>query len=187
MASWLNGLETKRTQRQGSLTRSAAHQRFINASTGWRLRLATNLDPSDLGLYEILYLHILTTSQDQAKALESSRALSNKALTRALSNQAGVMDSLTGVGAAINIMNDLMQSARPGLPDKADIAKAWRDIDQCQQRYRDIRASAESEGWWQNIPEIRRLEIETDAKQLEQITTKMHDQLLANGLLVNSR
>ncbi|HSI65591.1 MAG TPA: hypothetical protein VLE43_20870 [Candidatus Saccharimonadia bacterium] len=187
MASWLNALETRRTRRQGTLVRSEAHQRFINASTGWRLRLATNLDPGDPILYEILHHHILTTSQDPTKAMADVRTLSARALAHAMSNQAGMMDALTGLGAAVNLMNDLMLSARPGMPAKEDVAKVWDTIVQCQQRYHDIRAAAETEGWWQNIPAIRRAEIEDHSKFLERITIKMREQLVASGLVISSR
>lgn len=185
MTAWVNGLETRRTQRHGAVSRSPAHQRFINASTGWRLRLATNLDPGDPILYEILHQHILTTSPDTTKALQSVRALSKRALTHALSEQAGMMDSLTGLGAAINVLNDMILTARPALPGKTDVVELWHGIAQCQQRYHAIRADAEREGWWQNIPEMRRFEINNHAKFLDDLTRKMHEFLKAKDLLAS--
>jgi hypothetical protein len=185
MAVWLNELDTRRTQRHGGFARTTAHQRFINAATGWRLRLATNLDPGDPILYEILHQHILTTTPDEKRALESVRTLSHRALAHALSEKAGMMDSLTGLGAGINVLNDMILMARPALPAKADVVELWYGIAQCQKRYHDIRESAEREGWWQNIPEIRRFEIDNHARFLDDLTRKMHEFLKKKELLTS--
>jgi hypothetical protein len=43
-------------------------------------------------------------------------------------------------------------------------------LDQCLQRYRHLRGSAQSEGWWEGISAVRRQELEEHAKLLTRIS-----------------
>lgn len=122
VAGLLFKLETQRRRRSGPAVLSAAHRRYIQASAGWRLRLAYNLDPGDPALYEILYHYITTTSQDLGQVKERSRIVTEKALAQAKSSQGGMANALTGVGAAINGLNDLILAAQPGFPTKNEVA-----------------------------------------------------------------
>lgn len=164
---------------------SVAHQRFVNASFGWRLRLAYNLDPGDPQLYELLHYHILTTSQDIPQAQRRSHALTAKALAHAKSNQGGMADSLTGLGAAINAFNDVLLAAQPNIPSKEALMPIWDSIDSCQRQFHERRASAESEGWWSNIPQWRRTEIESHAALLDNLTRQIRSYLVTKGLLAS--
>lgn len=184
-ATWLNALETRRTRSQDRAPMSAKHLRYINASVGWRLRLAYNLDPGDPVLYEILHHHIVTTTQDPAQARERSKLLAQKALEHAHSSQAGMADSLTGFGAAINAFNETVVAAQPGQPAREELLANWQDITSCQKRFHEFRSAASREGWWKNIPEGRRVEIDTHAKLLDTLTKQIQEFLTKNGTLIS--
>lgn len=184
-AGWINRLETQRTRRAGPVVFSAAHRRYINASAGWRLRLAYNLDPGDPVLYEILYHYITTTSQDLAQIQERSRIVTKKALDHARSSQGGMANALTGVGAAINGLNEVLLAAQPEFPSKEEIAPHWDSITSLQRQFHETRAAAEREGWWQNIPPARRTEIDDHARFLDRLVAKFRDNLVARGYVVS--
>jgi hypothetical protein len=185
-AAWLNGLEKRRTQRRDRSPLSGKHIQYLNAATGWRLRLAYNLDPGDPILYEILHHHILTTSQDINQARARSRSLTDQALAHAHSSQAGMADALTGVGAAINALDELILSAKPNLPGKDQLLASWQEISSSQTRFREFRADAEREGWWSNIPDSRRTEIDSYASFLNRLTGQIREFLTKNGVLAVS-
>ncbi|RBP36387.1 hypothetical protein DES53_11798 [Roseimicrobium gellanilyticum] len=186
-ASWLRSLEKRRTQRKDRAPFSPGHAHYLNAATGWRLRLAYNLDPGDPVLYEILHHHILTTSQDVAQARMRSQLVTEQALAHAHSSQAGMSDALTGLGAAINAFNETVLAAQPGKPEHAQILANWEDITLCQRSFRERRAAAEQEGWWMNIPIHRRAEIDDYAKFLDRLTGHLQVYLERSGIEVSHR
>lgn len=186
VAGLLNKLESQRTRKSGPVVLSPAHRRYIEASAGWRLRLAYNLDPGDPALYEILYHYITTTSsQDLVQIKERSRIVTEKALAQAKSSQGGMASALTGVGAAINNLNDLILAAQPGFPSKSEIDPHWENILSCQQQFRETRAAAEQEGWWLNIPLARRVELDSHARFLDGLVVKFRNNLVARGYVVS--
>lgn len=173
-------LEAARTRRDGPLAISAAHARYINAAADWRLRLACQLDPGDAVLYEILHFQIQTRSGSPAAAQKASEELALRALKHALSNDSGLADYLTGAGAAINLLNAKLQQ---GQKDLTAASQAWQDLDNCLGRYHALRASAQTEGWWTTIPEVRREELENHARFLETLAGKIRTQLTQTGML----
>jgi hypothetical protein len=164
---------------------TAAHRRYINASAGWRLRLAYNLDPGDPALYEILYHYITTTSRDLVQIQGRSKIVTEKALAQAKSSQGGMANALTGVGAAINSLNDLILATQPGFPSQEEVAPHWNDIMSCQRQFLETRAAAERDGWWQNIPSARRAEIEDHARFLDDLVVKFRANLATRGYVVS--
>lgn len=185
-AKLLLDLESRRTKRTGQFVTSAAHLRYINASADWRLRLACHLDPGDAALYEILHAQIIYRSTSQAEAQAGVRDLARRAIARALSRDAGLQDSLTGAGASLNLLNDALLSSREGQHVQGTITSSWNTLEACFQRYRDVRLAADTEGWWQGIPEMRRQEIEDHARFLERLRVKFRDHLAAKGIIASS-
>lgn len=184
-AAWLNGLEKRRTHRKDRVAFSAKHIQYLNAATGWRLRLAYNLDPGDPMLYEILHHHILTTSQNIDQARARSRLLTDQALAHAHSSQADMDDTLTGVAAAINALNETILAAQPNQPSKEELLANWQEITSCQNRFHELRTAAEQEGWWSNIPGHRRAEIDNQANFLSGLTKQIQEFLVKNSILVS--
>jgi hypothetical protein len=184
-AAWLNDLEKRRTHRKDPVAFSAKHIQYLNAATGWRLRLAYNLDPGDPMLYEILHHHILTTSQNIEQARVRSRLLTDQALAHAHSSHADMDDTLTGVAAAINALNETITAAQPNQPSKEELLASWQEITSCQNRFHELRTAAEQEGWWSNIPGHRRTEIDHQADFLGRLTKKIQEFLVKNSVLVS--
>lgn len=174
--SWLQAsvdrlaqLEKDRTKRSSTLPLSSAHQRFLNAAADVRLRFAYQLDPGDAALYEILHFHIASRTQSPDAARTSINALAQSAMAYGVREGGSLSDALTGAGAAINLLNDQLQPGNPRRDDQA-IASQWRALDQCLQRFRDLRSQAQQEGWWEGIPAVRRQELEEHAKLLTRIS-----------------
>jgi hypothetical protein len=111
--------------------------------------------------------------------------VTEKALAQAKSNQGGMASALTGVGAAINSLNELILATQPGFPTKEEVAPHWDNIISCQQQFREARAAAEREGWWQNIPFLRRAELDDHARFLDSLVVKFRNNLTSRGYLVS--
>ncbi|MEN3943762.1 hypothetical protein WJU23_20850 [Prosthecobacter sp. SYSU 5D2] len=161
-------LEKARTRRNNPLPMSAAHQRYVNAAGDVRLRLAYQLDPGDAILYEILHFHLSTRGPEAGDAKPFLDALANKAMAYGQRPEASLSDTLTGAGAAINLLNqELLTETRKR--NVAGIQKQWANLEACLGRYHLIRHKAETEGWWERIPPLRRQELEEHARLLIRI------------------
>lgn len=175
-------LEKSRTRRNSPFPTTEAHRRYLDASAFWRLRSAYALDRSDATLYEILHFQLAArAARDPALRGEVER-FAEQAIAQADAPMAGATAALTGAGAAINLLNDLLA---PGLTrrDDAAILKRWRQLDDCLQRYQGIHDQAVADGWWQGIPEIRRQELEQHAALLRRIAETIRRQLQALQLV----
>jgi hypothetical protein len=180
-------LEMNRTRRQGPASISAAHQRFLNASASWRLRLAYHLDPGDATLYEILHQELTRNAASPAEALRASGELARRAIDRANSPSGGLSDALTGAGAAINLLNDVLQSKPPGKgADKEAVSATWSAVESCLNRYRLLREGAKQDGWWEGIPDVRREELNAHAAFLERLAARIRQDLTTKGLLTQA-
>jgi hypothetical protein len=171
-------LEGLRTKRNSPFLPSAAHRRYIKASADWRLRLAYQLDPGDSTLYEILNFHLTTQGMppDVLKAQVSE--LAHEAIYHALGERTGINEALTGAGAAVNLLNDQLQRNQKNPPSSFEILRNWQLLNLCLARYRTVRQEGMIDGWWQEIPEVRRQEIEVYANLLEKITATIKKQLV---------
>lgn len=168
---WL-ALEARRTRRTSSFAPSAAHQRYLNASALWRLRLAHRLDPADPALYEILHTALTAQALDSPRLRGQTQELADQAIARAAGPMAGMLQQLTGAGAAINRLNELM--APEALPrDSAAIRRYLASLQACLVRYHDIRRQAETEGWWAGLSAIRQEEIESHARLLDGLARQL--------------
>jgi|694.fasta_scaffold20112_3 hypothetical protein len=172
---WIDGLvnvvdqlEKKRTKRSSHLPFSNAHHHFLNAAADMRLRFAYELDPSDSTLYEILHFHILSRSDSSVGAQLAAEMLAKNAITHALHDQAGLCAALTGAGAAINLLN-LQWQLEPSARDELLLTSHLKHLEQCLVKYERLRANALDEGWWSEISDVRRKEIEDYAQMLNRV------------------
>lgn len=164
----LSQFEKSRTRRNSTFPLSQAHQRFLNSAADGRLRLAYDLDPGDAVLYEILHFHIATRTQPPEAARSAALALADKAMAYGLRQNASLSDTLTGAGAAINLLNEQLMPENTQRDPQA-IRRGWEALKQCLAHYDHIRATAQTEGWWDHIPPTRRQEIEEHAGLLQKI------------------
>lgn len=174
--SWLEGrvaslaqLEKGRTRRNNALPLSPAHQRYLNSAADLRLRLAYRLDLGDAFLYEILAYHISTHAKTPEEAQTALVALSKQAMAYGLRDAASLSDTLSGAGAAITLLNDQL---RPENKQRdSQVIASYQDVmKRCLTKYNTIRSAAQNEGWWGNIPPIRKQELEDHAKLLNRIS-----------------
>lgn len=161
-------LEKNRTRRNSTFPLSKAHQRYLNAAGDVRLRLAYQLDPGDATLYEILHYHIAARTQPPEAAESVIQALAQQAMNYGLRNEASLADALTGAGAAINLLNEQLRPERV-MRDASAISQHRDTLARCLHHYQKLRSTAQAEGWWENIPPLRRQELEEHAKFLTRI------------------
>lgn len=161
-------LEKQRTRRNSPFAPGAAHKRYLNASAGWRLRLAGLLDPGDPVIYEIQHFH-LASQPRLPGAVDGTRALADAALAFALRDQAGLADTLTGAGAAVNVLNDLLRPEETRR-DTAAITRYRGLLEQCLTRHRRLRDEAAQAGWWAELHPVRQKELDDHAALLGRLT-----------------
>ncbi len=164
----LTRLEKSRTQRTSRLPLSNAHQNYLNAAADVRLRFAYELDPGDATLYEILHFHIASRTKSPEVARADLHSLAQSAMAYGVRESGSLSDALTGAGAAINLLNDQLQLGNPHRDHQA-IMEQWQILEKCLERYRMLRSGAQSDGWWEGIPVMRRQEFEDHAKLLTRI------------------
>ena len=70
--------------------------------------------------------------------------------------------------------------------DTEQLLRDWRTLSFCLKRHRDLREQADAQDWWNEIPEIRRQEIETYATMLTRISSMIRQQLASNGTLTSA-
>ncbi|MBB5036008.1 hypothetical protein [Prosthecobacter dejongeii] len=161
-------LEKNRTRRNSTFPLSQAHQRYLNAAGDVRLRFAYQLDPGDATLYEILHYHIAARTRPSEAAVPILQALAQQAMNYGLRQDASLADALTGAGAAINLLNEQLRPERI-LRDAQAISQHRDTLARCLDHYQNVRSTAQAEGWWENIPPLRRQELEEHAKFLTHI------------------
>ena len=166
----LLALESRRTRGNTQFNISPAHQRYLDASAIWRLQLACALDPGDPVLYEILNLALSTRQAHSEVVRLQLVALVDRAIKKSSSPQAGMLDQLTAIGAAIDRLNELLS---PDLKtkDEAAIRYYWDVVQKGLVRYEAIRKQAGDEGWWDGISMVRQQEIESHAGLLKRIAS----------------
>lgn len=172
----LTRLEKSRTKRSSTLPLSHAHQQYLNAAADVRLRFAYQLDPGDVTLYEILHFHLTSRTRSQENARVAIEVLAQSALAHGLREDGSLSDALTGAGAAINLLNDQLQPGNLRRDNKA-IINQWHDLEHCLDRYRHLRSAAQTAGWWDRIPAVRRQELEEHAKLLTRISEMIRPML----------
>ena len=166
----LLALESRRTRGNTQFNISPAHQRYLDASAIWRLQLACALDPGDPVLYEILNLALSTKQAHSETVRLQLLALVDRAIKKSSSPQAGMLDQLTAIGAAIDRLNEL-QSPELKTKDEAAIRYYWDVVQKGLGRYETIRKQADDEGWWDGISMVRQQEIESHAGLLKRIAS----------------
>lgn len=176
-------MEHMRTARNSPFAVAPAHKRFLSAAADWRVHIAWELDPGDAALYEIDHFVSLSRAPTAAAAKQIAMNLARKTIEQAFSPHASPADALTGAGAAINLLNDQLQPGRSVPPDPAGLLRDWRMLTFCLNRHQQLLEEAFEEGWWEDIPEVRRKEIETYATMLSRISGTIRQQLGAKGTL----
>jgi hypothetical protein len=174
-ANSLSSLEFRRTRRTSPAELSQAHKRYLNAAANRRLRLAFKLDPGDPALYEILHYSLEATAKDPASIRQAARALAMQTVDQALSFQGSPAAALTGAGAMLNLMN---QAAAPPDVLEAD----WGLHLRCLDRYHSLLRLGKQEGWWDNMPDSRRSEIESYARLVERLSGEAGQFIQRNGV-----
>ncbi len=175
-------LEKERTRRNSPFPMTAAHQRYLDSSAFWRLRSAYALDRSDTSLYEILHFQLAARALQRPELKPEVVRLAEQAIAMADMPMAGFAAPLTGAGAAINLLNDLLDPKQVRRDDAA-ILKRWAQLGSCLRRYEEILGQAQAEDWWQGIPEVRREEVESHAAFLGRIAAIIRQQLVVLQLL----
>lgn len=175
-------LEKARTKRNSSFPTSDAHRRYLEASANWRLKAAYELDRSDATLYEILHFQLAARAAQDPRLLDDVVHFADQAIDLVDAPMAGFSAALTGAGAAINLLNDLLAPGQARRDDEA-ILRRWRQLETCLQKFQAIREQGQAEGWWQGIPEIRRQEVESHAALLARIAESIRKMLVTRGLL----
>lgn len=165
----LTRLEKSRTKRASTVPLSAAHQNYLNAAADVRLSFAYQLDPGDAVLYEILHFHMASRAKSPEAARVAIGSLAQSAMAYGLRENGSLSDALTGAGAAINLLNDQLQPGNTRRDDQAVIIE-WNALVRCLERYRNLHDTAQTEGWWNGIPEVRRQELEEHARLLSRIS-----------------
>lgn len=171
-------LEALRTKRNSPFPTSAAHRRYISASADWRLRLAYQLDPGDSTLYEILNFNLTTQGMPPDRLKQMISELAHEAIYHALGERTGVNEALTGAGAAINLLNEQLQRNQAKPPSSIEILRNWQLLNLCLNRYTTVHQEGVIDGWWDDIPEARRREIEVYANLLQKIAATIKRQLI---------
>lgn len=172
-----------RSVRNSPFAVAAAHRKFLSASADWRVHVAWELDPGDSALYEIDHFVSVASAPSLEAAKRKAEELAQRTIQHALSPQAGPVEALTGAGAAINLLNDELRPNRPNPPKTEQLLRDWRTLSFCLKRHRDLREQADEQDWWNDIPEVRRQEIETYATMLTRLSDMIGKQIATNGAL----
>lgn len=184
-ASWLEArirlisrLEAWRTKRNSAFQLSSEHQRYLNAAADWRLRLAYQLDPGDVMLYEVLHFQIISHLHPPEAARRATDVLARDAIAFSLREQSSFSALLTGAGAAVNVLNDLLDSdALTRTPEV--VLHHLNLLDRFLMSYRSLKSKAQSEGWWDKMPVIRQQELQEHYLLLERVCGVIHMQISA--------
>lgn len=165
----LSHLQDQQTERNSPFATSQAHRRYLTAAADWRLYQGYQFDPCDAALYEIAHFTALARAPTLEAKRQAATHLARQTIAHALAPTSGLAEALTGAAAAINLFNDQLQPDRDTPPNPATLQSLHIVLDQCLSRYKTLRQQADAEGWWQQIPEIRRSEIEAYATMLERL------------------
>ena len=176
-------MEHMRSVRNSPFAVAPNHRLFLSASADWRVHIAWELDPGDAALYEVDHFVSVARATSPDVAKRKAEELAQRTIQHALSPQASLMDALTGAGAVINLLNDELLPDRPEPPKATEVLHNWRVLNFCLRRHHDLRQEADEENWWDDIPDVRRGEIETYARMLEHLSNTIHKQLAANGMI----
>jgi hypothetical protein len=176
-------LEHMRSVRNSPFAVAPMHRLFLSASADWRVHLAWQLDPGDSALYEIDHYVSLSRAPSADAAKRKSAELAQRTIMHALSPHAGPVDALTGAGAAINLLNHELMPDRRDRANPTELLHDWRVLKFCLNRHRQLRQEADEEDWWNDIPDVRRAEIEIYARMLEHLSATIHKQLASNGTI----
>ncbi len=188
--SWLENtthrlaeLEDKRTERNSPFATSTAHKRFLTASANWRLYQAYKFDPSDAALYEIAHYTLLSKPTSLERKRLDTEELAKQTIAHSMSPQSGPVAALTAAGAVINLFNEQLMPKRVPAPSAEALKNQWLLLTQCLERYHKLHQQALAEKWWNDIPDIRRQEIDEYARNLERLTEMIRKELTQKQLL----
>lgn len=177
---WLAELEEERMTPTSKIRISNAHRRYLDASADWHLRVAYRLDPGDAALYEILHYTVMGRAIRPELAQSAAEKLAEETIAHALSKQGGMSAALTGAGAAINVLNnDMVSESGVG---REVVRRHWEMLSTCLNRYRERKAQAVADGWWDRVPKVRRGELSAYAVLVEKLSSTIERKLLANGM-----
>lgn len=176
-------MDHMRSVRNSPFAVAPTHRLFLSASADWRVHVAWQLDPGDAALYEIDHYVSLTRATSAESAKRKASELAQRTIQHALSPQAGPADALTGAGAAINLLNDDLRRGRTEPVKTEELLRDWRALMFCLNRHRELRQEADEEDWWNEIPDVRRTEIETYATMLERLSVMIQKQLASDGTI----
>lgn len=176
-------IEHMRSVRNSPFAVAPTHRLFLSASADWRVHVAWQLDPGDAALYEIDHFVSLTRATSAESAKQKAEELARRTIQHALSPQAGPAEALTGAGAAINLLNDKMRRDQTEPVKTAELLRDWRALMFCLNRHHALRQEADEEDWWNDIPDVRRTEIETYATMLERLSVMIQKQLASDGTI----
>ena len=179
----LSELEELRTTPTSQLPISPAHRRYLDATATWHLRMAYRLDPGDAALYEILHFTAMSRATSPEEARGVAQKLAKTTIAHALSSQGGLSAALTGAGAAINLLNNDLQTGAQVPATPQELLRQWGLLNQCLSRYRQLRQEAEAEEWWAAIPSVRQKELGAYAALVQKISGTIARKLTAMEVL----
>jgi len=179
--SRLSALEEQRMLPTSKMPISNAHKRYLDAAANAQLRAAYWLDPGDAALYEISHYAVMASAENPETGRIRAEQLAAQTIEHALSDQGGMSAALTGAGAAINLLNNDMVAGSGVAGDV--VLGHWALLSECLKRYALLRGQAAAEGWWEEIPEIRRGEIGSYAALVEKLAGTIKRRLVSTGIL----
>jgi hypothetical protein len=183
VSEWVSLLEEHRTTPTSRLNLSPAHRRYLEGTANWHLKLAYRLDPGDAALYEILHFTAMSRAPSAEAAQRVAESLAASTIAHALSPQGGLSSALTGAGAAINLLNNELQTGGGIAVTREEMLRHWELLTKCLARYWQLRAEAGAEGWWEAIPPTRQKEIGAYAALVQRIAGTIGRKLTALEVL----
>jgi len=160
----LSALEARRFRRTTTAELSVGHKRYLNVAARLRLKVAFRLDPGDPALYEILHHSMIENSNNAESSHQAARTLAIQTVNQALSFQGSPSAALTGAGSMLNLLS---------VNSPPEVLEAdWKLHLRCLDRYHSTIRMGQKEGWWDNIPMSRRIEIHSYADLVDRLSVK---------------
>ncbi len=170
--SWaeaLHELKAATQARNTPLPPSAGLQRYAASSADWRLQLALKLAPSEWGLLEIFFDQLKSRLKDGPEAGRELERRAVETIQNGSALEASLSQALAGAVAASHAVEIMTSAESHDLQKESKAKRFLADCHLCLSRYRQAVDQAQRAGWWQQIPEIRRHDMQENAALLDRL------------------